>query len=629
MKLILSFLIFFSSQALYAQYNVKSFGAKGDGLALDTRFIQSAIDKAYQGNGGVVTVPAGTYKIGTLILKDNVNLNLETGAILLGSPDYKDYTPVIQNLPSRSKDLYAKYFMIYAEGAKNIAVTGTGIIHGNGLKYYQTVNPQNLRPVIMRLVSCENVIIRDVQLQESANWTFHLLGCKDVNINGLVIENRAKGNRDGLDIDACERVTVSNSRFLTTDDAIVLKASNDLLCQDITITNCIMRTTGSAIKTGTESNGGFKNITVSNCVFKDVPNHAGIELITVDGGMMQNILLQNITMDNVNTPIFIRLGNRARPYQTGQYVSKIDDVKDISINNVFVTNARSPSSIMGLHNKRINNVSISNYTVRYTSSQLPGPYNKVAFAEFGYPMSTMFKNLPAYAFYCRNVSGVHLQNINIYSAETETRPALAFDRVNNLELFSVKAEVKQQATPMIYLRNTDHIMASFCGSLNPTSSLFKAEDGSVTNILLANNALYPQQQELIKIAAIADDNLFDDFKTDTKYIVNDGPQVEGMAAHNLSKPFNVKLLMANKGHVQLRLLTLNTGLKPQKLTIKYLGVTQTFLVDWNEWGWAPITLLKEFEKNQQVDFEISTEGEVSDLQINRAYLLYQDVAITD
>ncbi len=190
-----------------AQYDVKMYGAKGDGITLDTRSIQNAIDEAHVNGGGVVEISTGTYKIGTLILKDNINLHLQAGAVLLGSPDYRDYTEIIHKFDSRTNGLYAKYFMIFAEGAKNISITGTGTIHGNGLDNFQVTRPQNLRPFMIRLVNCENIIIRDVSLMESANWTLHLLGCRDANIDGIKIETTADGNRDGLDIDACQRVT--------------------------------------------------------------------------------------------------------------------------------------------------------------------------------------------------------------------------------------------------------------------------------------------------------------------------------------------------------------------------------------------------------------------------------------
>ncbi len=624
--IIVLFILF--EQLSNAQYNVKTFGAKGDGISSDTRAIQQSIDKAYQNKGGIVIIPSGIYKIGTLILKDNIELHLEPGATLLGSPDYRDYTAISQKFESRTRDLYAKYFMIFAEGAKNISITGSGTIYGNGLKHFQETRPQNLRPFMIRLVNCNYVTIRDVHLLESANWTLHILGCKDVNISGVDIETNGEGNRDGLDIDACQRVTVSNSRFSTTDDAIVMKATTDVLCQDITITNCILRTQASAIKTGTESNGGFKNITISNCVIKDIPVHAGIELMTVDGGMMQNILLENITMENVATPFFIRLGIRARPYKTGQYVSRVDEVRDIYLNNISVINAKLPSSIIGLHSKKIRNININNYTVRYAETQDAIAYNKVPFEEFEYPAAVMFSELPAYGLYCRSVEDIHLQNISMYSAENEKRPAFTFDRVNGLELFSVKAEGKNPATAMVYFRNTKNVFATYCRSFDVNDVLFEAENTS-DNFNLSNNILQPGQKELVKTESIPEEQIFEDFKTEIKYSVDSGEKINGLYAHDLKKGSLKINLNTKKGALQLCLLALNDSQKPEKVVLKYDGIIQEFLVSWNEWGWVPISLLKQYNKGEKVEFEIVPADPGTHLKIARAYLRYQDIGFTD
>lgn len=613
-----------------AQYNVKTFGAKGNGAALDTRFIQAAIDKAFANKGGVVIVPAGTYKVGTLILKDNIELHLEPGATLQGSPDYKDYIAVQQKFESRTRELYAKYFIVFAEGASNISITGSGIIDGNGAKHFQQTRPQNLRPYMIRLVNCNNVLVRDVHLLESANWTFHLLGCKDVNINGIVIENTGEGNRDGLDIDACQRVTVTGSRFSTTDDAIVMKATTDILCQDIAITNCLFHQIGgSAIKTGTESNGGFKNITVSNCVVKDIPVHAGIELMTVDGGIMQNILIENIAMENVATPFFIRLGIRARPYKEQQYVGSIQDVKDISLNNISVLAAKLPSSIIGLHSKKISNISVHNYTVRYAATQKPIAYNEIPFEEFDYPAAAMFKNLPAYGLYCRSVEGLHLQNINIYAAENETRPALAFDRVDHLELFSARAEIKNKEVPLAHFRNTKNVTAAFCSSAGDNNNLFEVEGTTAENFHFSDNRLTAGQKELQYVEALRDGQVFEDFKTEIKYTVDEGEQVNGLTAHDLKNgPLKMKL-STKKGALQLCLLVLNDSPKPEKILLKYDGITQEFEVSWNEWGWAPISLLKQYSNGENIVFEVSSSSSDSHVKIARAYLRYQDIGFTD
>ncbi|HET6993415.1 MAG TPA: glycoside hydrolase family 28 protein [Chitinophagaceae bacterium] len=615
---------------LQAQYNVKNFGAKGNGTALETRSIQQAIDKAWQAKGGVVVIPPGTYKIGTLILKDNVELQLQAGAMLLGSPDYHDYTVVKQQLPSRTRELYARYFMIFAEGARNISITGSGTIYGNGLKHFQESRPQNLRPYMIRFVNCENVIIRDVKLLESANWTLHLLGCREVNVDGIVIETNGEGNRDGLDIDASQRVKISNSRFSTTDDAIVLKATRDELCENVVITNCIVLACGgSGIKTGTESNGGFRNITVSNCTINNIPVHAGIELMTVDGGVMENILMNNISMNNVGTPFFIRLGIRARPFEHSQYVTGIGDVKDITLSNITVHNAKLPSSIIGLHSQPIKNITVSNYTARYAETQLPVAYNKVPFEEFEYPAAAMFKDLPAYGLYCRSVDGLNLQNLNIYSADNEKRPALALDRVNNAAVYFIKAEVKGQASPLIHVRNSDNLSASFCQTSTQNNNLIEIEGNEPVNFRVSGNILQPAQKEIARVEKLPDESIFEDFKTEVKYSVASGEKQDGLYAHDLKTgPLKIKL-NTKKGALQLCLLVLNTSSKPEKVLIKYDGIVQEFQVSWNKWGWAPISLLKQYNNNEQVEFEIISVENRSELKIAKAYLRYQDIGFTD
>jgi hypothetical protein len=632
MKKILAFFILSGSLFLSgsAQYNAKQFGAVGDGKTLDTGSIQSAIDKANAVGGGVVEISPGTYMIGTLVLKDNVTLNVQAGARLLGSPDYRNYIEIIHKFDSRTNGLYAKYFMVFAENTKNISITGSGIIDGNGLTNFQNEDQQNLRPFMVRFVNCDNVTIRDVHLLESANWTLHLLGCRDVNVDGVIIENSTDANRDGLDIDCCERVTVTGCRFSTGDDAIVMKSSSDVLCQDIAITNCIIRTRASAIKTGTESNGGFKNITVSNCIIKDLPRHAGIELMTVDGGIMQNILLENITMENVATPIFIRVGIRVRPYKPEQYVNKIDDVRDIFLNNITVVNAKLPSSIMGLHNRKIKNVVISNYTVRNSGTETPVPYNKVPFEEFAYPMAIMFTHLPAFGLYCRNAEEVHLQNVLMYSADNEVRPALVFDRVNNLELLSVRAEVRNHSTPMIHLRNLNNLSAGFCRTIGKSDIIFEAEDNTVNTLNLFNNILQSGQKEITKVSALPDEQFFEDFKTDLKYSVDKGESVKGLPAWDLKdNPLKFSMNITKRGSLQLCLLILNESAKPGKVLIKYQGITQEFTINWNEWGWAPVTLIKEYPADQNVGFEVLAADQNPGLKVARIYFRYQDVKKTD
>jgi len=612
-------------------YNIKEFGAKGNGETLDTKSIQKAIDKAFINGGGTVEIPAGTYKIGSLFLKDNINLHLQSGALLLGSTDLKDYTETISKFESRTNKLYSKYFMIFAEGARNISISGFGEINGNGVNNFERIRPQNHRPNMIRLVNCQHVSVNGVSLMESANWTLHLLGCRDVNINNIVIKTSGHGNRDGLDIDACSSVTVVNSKFSTTDDSIVLKSTCDSICQDIIITNCIVLFSGgSAIKTGTESNGGFKNITVSNCVLKNVFKHTGIDLISVDGGILENISINNIIMDNVVTPVFIRLGLRARPYKSGHYVKEIKDIKNIYLNNIHATNATLPSKIMGLRNHKIKNVFLTNYSVQYKETQEHVSYNEVPLKEFGYPMAIMFENVPAYGLYCRNAENLHLENITMYSLEKEDRPAITLDRVNDSELLSIKADVKNPHIPMFYFRNSENILTSSCRSIGENDALFEVENNTCKNLNFYNNDLLTNQKETIKIKSVPEKVFFYDFPTNIKYSVKKGKTIKGLTAHDCHKqPLRFSLKLPEKGRLQLCLLTLNKQPKPEKILIKYEGICQEFIVTWGEWGWAPVFLLKEFDGKKKTDFEISAADPDSGLEIAKAYIRNPNFTFTD
>ena len=616
--------------SILAQYNVGKFGAKGNGIDLDTPAFQKAVDEAFKNGGGTVEVPAGTFLIGTVILKDNVGIHLQPGSTILGSPDYNDYTEITHDYDSRTNGLYAKYFIFFAEGAGNISITGTGSVDGNGLKNYQRSDPQNLRPFMIRLVNCHDVTIRDIRLLESANWTLHLLGCRNVIVDGIVIENKTRSNRDGIDIDACNRVTVSNSLFSTGDDAIVMKSTNDTLCQNITITNCIISTTASGIKTGTESNGGFRNITVSNCILRDIPVHSGIELMTVDGGSMQNILLENITMENVATPFFVRLGNRTRPYKPGQYVDKVGNVSDIMLNNIIVLNAGLPSAIMGLHSKKVRNITINNYTVRNSVSQNPVGYNAVPFEEFSYPAANVFKNLPAFGIYARNVEELHLSNVYMYCAENETRPSMVFDMVEDLELYSVKGAVNYPASSVAYLRNVTNAEIVSCRSIGSSSRLFEIEDNSIEGLVFSGNLPKEGQDEWVTEPSPGNDILFEDFPTDIKYIVTGQNEIKGLQAWDLKgNPLRFSLDITKRGSLQFCMLALNNKQVPGKVVVRYEGIRQEFEISWNDWGWAPLTLLREFPDDKKVEFEISPADPGEDIMISRIYIRYQDVRKTD
>jgi len=610
-----------------AQYDVTDFGATGRGLVLDTRSIQHAIDSANKNGGGIVLFPAGTYKIGTVILRSNVELHFSPGTVVVGSDNLSDYTAIHQKYESRTRDLYAKYFMFFAEDERNISITGRGTIDGNGLKHFQEERPQNLRPFMIRFTNCNDVKISEVRLVESANWTLHLLACFNVNIDGVTIITTAEGNRDGIDIDACRNVMVANCYISTTDDAIVMKSTSDDVCKDIAITNCVLSSNGSAIKTGTESNGGFKNITVSNCVIKDIPYHAGIELMAVDGGAMQNILIQNIGMENVATPFFIRVGARARPYKSGHYVQSIGDAADISLNNINVINAKLPASIIGLTNKRLLNISVASYTARYVQSQPGIAYNRIPSLEFDYPAANMFSNLPAFGIYCRDVSGLTLRDVKLYSSvPDESRPALVFDRIDNLQIHAIEAGPNNAQASIAYLRNIDDAVIAFCRSFNESGCLFEVEGDMNERVEFIGNPLTKNQMLAVKAVSLPE--VVNADQRDTKNII-EAKTSNGFTPYKLKQGPVIIHVTVKKGESQLCLFVQNEKVGINKIRISYDKIVQEFVVDWQQWGWAPISLVKKFSKDEKVNITIEATERESSLVVGKYFVRSVDNGYTD
>jgi len=420
--------------------SVRDHGARGDGRALDTAAIQAAIDAG----PGTVVFPAGTYLSGTIRLRSGVALELDTGATLLGSTDpadYPDATPAHRSYT----DTYVHQALIYADGERGIAIQGHGTIDGQGGAESFRRKPYRQRPYVIRIVSCEDVRIEGVTLRNSPMWMQHYLACDNVRIRGIRVFNHVNANNDMLDIDGCRNVIVSDCIGDSSDDAITLKSTSDRPCENVAISNCAVFSECNGIKFGTESNGGFRNIAVSNCTVglqRDEPGYfgqrkglAGIALMIVDGGTMDQVTISNIAIRDMRVPIFLRLGNRARPFKEGMEKPGIGSVRNIFISNVVAT-AVEPigCSITGLPGHPIENVTLSDVRLTFPggvkAEEIP---ESVPEKPEAYPESTMFgKVLPAYGFYCRHVRGLTFRNVQVATAMPDARPAFVYEDVDDL-----------------------------------------------------------------------------------------------------------------------------------------------------------------------------------------------------
>ncbi|WP_166727629.1 rhamnogalacturonidase [Mucilaginibacter gilvus] len=461
-------------------YNVRAYGAKGDGKQLDSKAIDKAINACAAAGGGTVYLPAGTYLSGSIHLKSNINLFIDAGATILGAPPelkaYDNAEPFTDTAYQDGGHTYFHNSLIWGEHLTNVSVTGRGMINGGGLTSKDNEHKGDPtggaigtgdKAIAIKLSS--NILIRDVTIFHGGHFAILLTGCNMVTLDNLTIDT----NRDGIDIDCCTNTMVSNCRVNSpNDDAICPKSSYALnrpfITENLTIVNCqvsgfregtlldgtmIPQKAGwsnGRIKFGTESNGGFRNCVVTNCTFRACN---GLALEEVDGGIMDNIIVSNITMMDISHyPIYVTLGRRNRgPKGT----TKMGVAKNILISNISVTGADAMSGIQitGSPGYPLENITLQNISIEYkgsgTKEQGEKPFPEL---ERGYPEPFLLGPNPAYGLFARHVKGLRLFNLSFTTKTRDDRPALIVTDVNGLEIDRFK--VPQVAGNELY-RFTD------------------------------------------------------------------------------------------------------------------------------------------------------------------------------
>jgi len=632
MCLLSPFVAHAAPSTLQGALNVMASGATGDGKSLDTAAIQSAIDQCAKNGGGTVRVPAGRYLVGTLILKSKVRLHLDEGATLLGSTRLKNYTLQTPAFESRTNGLYVKHSILYAENAEDIAVTGAGIIDGQGRdKAFARVRPQANRPYLARFVACRNLVIREVSMNEAANWTCHLLGCTGVVVDGLKIKNTARANRDGLDIDSCSDVTVTNCRIFSQDDAIVLKTTAPVPCRNITIRNCTVSSHASAIKIGTESTANFENITIEDCTIRNVPQLGGLSFMTVDGGIIKNLTARNITMENVNVPLMIRLGNRARPWKHGVDTPGIGMVQGVRISDLKATGAGLPCHITGLRQRRIEDIQISNISIQYRRG-FKGhamAYNGVPFKVSDYPGAKLYGgSLPASAFYVRDADKVSFDNIRVSFSEEDPRIPFVFDHVNAVKLVRSKIQGNSSAKALAYLRHVEGAQIG-AATLPPSATcLTLAEKGNCAHLDVkqATSGLPPLEN-----TPALPDKAYDNVRGVSEKTFPDGAIFRDLPCRALADGSQEFTLKARRGQsFKLMLLSANKNGKKsaERAVVSINGTPQRVQVDWENWGWALVNFQAVVGEEEIQKILIEAEnGSSSALVLSKIVLI--PVAVTD
>lgn len=440
-------------------YNVRDFGAKGDGQTLDSPAINAAIEAAVRDGGGQVLLPAGTYLCGSIHLKSNIDLHLSAGCTILAAPAKMNaYDPSEPFDFPEYQDGGHTYFhnsLIWAEGEKNVSITGHGMIDGKGLTHKDTENSGNIQggsigtgDKAIALKLCRQVTIRDITIYRGGHFGIIMTGCDLSTIDNVTIDT----NRDGFDIDCCKYMTITNCRINTPrDDALVLKSSYALkkpvLCEHIAISNCNI--TGykcgtlldgtyipepvnwvcGRFKLGTESNGGYRNISLTNCTFM---YSSGLAFEEVDQGRMENIVVSNITMSHVHHyPIYITTGCRNRGPKE---VTTPSTARDIQISNVIADDCDSLCSIIvtGMPGVPVKNVWLSSIRLYFKGGGTKDLADK-NYREQGtnYPEPKFAGWTPAYGLYARHVDGLYVNDVTFRYERPDYRPAVLLDDVKN------------------------------------------------------------------------------------------------------------------------------------------------------------------------------------------------------
>jgi hypothetical protein len=418
---------------------------------LESPAIQAALDACSSNGGGRVTLSPGTYRCGTLFMRDNVELHLQRGAIIVGSASLADYPPPKTSFTDAIGDIRGRA-LIMAEHVARIAITGEGIIDGNGGAFPIGGADHKVRPFLCRLAYSRHITITGLTLRASAAWTLHLMGCEDADITGLTIDSRINENNDGIDVDSSRRVTITDCDIACDDDAICLKATLPEPCEDIQVSGCTLVTECGGLKLGTESYGDIRRVRMSDCRIRYAATGA-IKLLTSDGGVFEDIEISNIRIERGTGPIFMRLGERGRTYLSGTEPKGPGKLRRIKLSNIKadvfvppkdivrpvvggVMPARAFSGVLitGLPGHCIEEVTLEDIEINFVGGgQSEDLQNKPPEQPAMYPEHFYFGALPASCFTIRHARAMTLKHVVAKVQHSDPRPALACEDVVGCE----------------------------------------------------------------------------------------------------------------------------------------------------------------------------------------------------
>jgi polygalacturonase len=462
------------------RFNVRDYGAVGDGVQKDTAAITRAIEACAQAGGGVVEFPAGKYLTGAIQLTSHLTFHVGPGATLLGSPDLADY-PIRRSPWEDEDDLGA---LLYGKDLEQVAITGPGTVDGQGQSWWDRLRALKKRgkvsnaeptiaekhggrPRLIRLVNCKHVRVENITLINSPRWTVNPVFCEFVNVRGVTILNPANSpNTDGINPESCRNVHISDCHIDTGDDAITLKSGRDAVgrkfarpTENVTIVNCTVRHAHGGVVIGSEMSGDVRNVAVANCVFQGTEKGIRIKSNRDRGGVVEHISFDNLVMQDVVEAINIVTFyfSSDPPDQLQPLTEGTPRFRDIRISHVTASGSARAGQITGLREMPIADITLSDIHLS---------------AKTGFKL--------------QNAKGIRLQHIQV---DVEKGPAIAGLRVEDIEVEGFRTATPLAQTPLLDFQNVTGLLIRNARAPQHTATFLHLQGAESSAVMLKDNDL--------------------------------------------------------------------------------------------------------------------------------------------
>jgi len=510
-------------------FNVVDYGVVADGKTKNTAAIADAISACSGAGGGTVYFPPGEYLTGPICLKSNLTLRLEAGATIRFVQNFEDYPTVQSRWGGREQHGFCP--LVYGVDLENVALTGRGVLDGQGDYWWKLAGrdpaayPEALRqrhaefarlnkevfgidthrfgrPPLVHLRNCRNVLLEGLTHRNSPFWNTHLVYCRNVTVEDIKLENPPGApNGDGLDIDSCQFVRVSNIYADVNDDAICIKAGMNedgrrvgIRSENITITNCTIQRGHGGVVIGSDTSGGVRNVAVSNCVFMNTDRGVRIKSARGRGGVVEDCRFTNIIMKHVVCPFVINKYYGTDVYGPAEPVSVETPIfRNIHFDNITARDVRSAGFFAGLPELPFEGISLSNIAIEATR-ELFKDRDSVSKGQYANEIPAMARNYePIRGFFCRNVNDVQFTNVRV---ETREGPAMVFENVGNLDIQGFGAVAPHAGTPVITMEDTNGAYVSGCTCPEGTDTFLQIKGQQTRDISIGSNRLSAAKQAI-------------------------------------------------------------------------------------------------------------------------------------